>query len=212
MELIKDQISMQFSDVGYKERLNKANFTLGFGELNYLTGPSGAGKSTVALLAAGLIKPTSGTIDYNNRAIIGYVPQRPYLPSYNNYNVLDLILKLRKAQHSSQDYDQTLRNVQKLTKQLFENDSVLGKHYRELSGGEQQRVSIIFALSNNPDIVIADEPTASVDQANKINVIKTFKVLTYIGKTVLIITHDTNLLESFPGKLLKAEDGVISEN
>jgi len=203
--------TMRFRDVGYGDRLIRANFTLRAGELNFMTGPSGAGKSTVALLAAGLIEPTSGIISCDYDATNCYVPQRPYFPDYNNYNVLETILKLRKAQHLSQNYDKTRTNINILTGQLFEDDSILYKRYRQLSGGEQQRISILFALSDDPDRVIADEPTASVDQANKIKVIETFNRLTEIGKTVLIITHDTNLLESFPGKLLTARNGIIEE-
>ena len=81
----------------------------------------------------------------------------------------------------------------------------------ELSGGEQQRIAIARALLNHPKLIIADEPTGNLDPQTSLEIMKLFKSLHEKGMTLLMATHDYNMIVKFPGKIFKCEDGKVFE-
>lgn len=85
------------------------------------------------------------------------------------------------------------------------------KHPFELSGGEQQRVAIARALLNTPEIIIADEPTGNLDPQTSLEVMEVFRKLHQQGMTVLMATHDYNMIVKFPGKILRCDEGTVYE-
>ncbi len=229
-------IEINFDNVGYEDRVRKANCVIEPG-LNIVIGPSGSGKSTMALLTLGLINPTAGIVKHykDNQIVqefspvnkknnffrtdtsqnkklkkyiannIGFISQNPYLLSDVNLSARETIIKLKQAQGYSVDSDKLVE----LADRLSISANSLDRSYKNLSGGEKQRISIIFALSQDPNLIIADEPTASVDPENKKRVFDLFKIYAEIGKTILLITHDEYVFNNYQCKIIGAKNGII---
>jgi putative ABC transport system ATP-binding protein len=171
------------------------------GELVFLKGVSGSGKSTLLAIIASFLKPTDGFVEVNNEQIvklpdkhislfrlknIGFVFQSFNLQS--NFTVEDNLLP--SLLPLGLNIDQSKRKISKVLKQL----NIDHKEYQyvsKLSGGEKQRVAIARALVNNPQIILFDEPTASLDAKNSQNFLKILKEFNELGKTIIVATHDS---------------------
>ena len=200
--------------------LKDINFQANKGEVVLIMGPSGAGKSTFLTIAGSLQKPTSGEILINGRDIsnfsakqsgelrlnkIGFVLQAynlvPFLTAKEQFTLID---KVKKQNNLSQD------KLQGLLKQLG-IEKLVNKYPNELSGGQQQRVAIATALYANPDILLADEPTASLDTQNVEEVGQLFKDLAKKrDKAVILVTHDPRL-EKYADHIYEMMDGLMTK-
>lgn len=200
--------------------LKDINFQANKGEVVLIMGPSGAGKSTFLTIAGSLQKPTSGEILINGRDIsnfsakqsgelrlnkIGFVLQAynlvPFLTVKEQFTLID---KVKKQNNLSQD------KLQGLLKQLG-IEKLVNKYPNELSGGQQQRVAIATALHANPDILLADEPTASLDTQNVEEVGQLFKDLAKKrDKAVILVTHDPRL-EKYADHIYEMMDGLMTK-
>lgn len=200
--------------------LKDINFQANKGEVVLIMGPSGAGKSTFLTIAGSLQKPTSGEILINGRDIsnfsakqsgelrlnkIGFVLQAynlvPFLTVKEQFTLID---KVKKQNNLSQD------KLQGLLKQLG-IEKLVNKYPNELSGGQQQRVAIATALYANPDILLADEPTASLDTQNVEEVRQLFKDLAKKrDKAVILVTHDPRL-EKYADHIYEMMDGLMTK-
>lgn len=200
--------------------LKDINFQTNKGEVVLIMGPSGAGKSTFLTIAGSLQKPTSGEILINGRDIsnfsakqsgelrlnkIGFVLQAynlvPFLTVKEQFTLID---KVKKQNNLSQD------KLQGLLKQLG-IEKLVNKYPNELSGGQQQRVAIATALYANPDILLADEPTASLDTQNVEEVGQLFKDLAKKrDKAVILVTHDPRL-EKYADHIYEMMDGLMTK-
>lgn len=200
--------------------LKDINFQANKGEVVLIMGPSGAGKSTFLTIAGSLQKPTSGEILINGRDIsnfsakqsgelrlnkIGFVLQAynlvPFLTVKEQFTLID---KVKKQNNLSQD------KLQGLLKQLG-IEKLVNKYPNELSGGQQQRVAIATALYANPDILLADEPTASLDTQNVEEVGQLFKDLAKKrDKAVILVTHDPRL-EKYADHIYEMMDGLVTK-
>lgn len=200
--------------------LKDINFQANKGEVVLIMGPSGAGKSTFLTIAGSLQKPTSGEILINGRDIsnfsakqsgelrlnkIGFVLQAynlvPFLIVKEQFTLID---KVKKQNNLSQD------KLQGLLKQLG-IEKLVNKYPNELSGGQQQRVAIATALYANPDILLADEPTASLDTQNVEEVGQLFKDLAKKrDKAVILVTHDPRL-EKYADHIYEMMDGLMTK-
>lgn len=200
--------------------LQDINFVANKGEVVLIMGPSGAGKSTFLTIAGSLQKPTSGEViidgdDIGNLSAkksnalrltkIGFVLQAynlvPFLTVEEQFVLVD---KVKKQNNLSKD------ELDKLLKQLGIT-KLLKKYPGELSGGQQQRAAIARALYANPEILLADEPTASLDTENVEEVGQLFKDLAKKrNKAVMLVTHDPRL-EKYADHIYEMMDGKMTQ-
>ena len=200
--------------------LKNINFKANLGEVVLIMGPSGAGKSTFLTIAGSLQKPTTGEVIVDGQNIarisakasdhlrltqLGFVLQAYNLvPFLKIREQFELVNKVKKAGNISQE------KLQELLKQLGIN-SLLDKYPSELSGGQQQRAAIARALYANPQILLADEPTASLDSENVAEVGQLFKKLAKnYNKAVLLVTHDPRL-KQYADHIYEMMDGKIKQ-
>lgn len=182
-------IAIEGIDISFKE-----------GELIVLKGASGSGKSTILSLVAALSKPTSGEVIVDGKKIsklpdnfasvyrrdnIGFVFQKYNLIA--NLSVSDnIIAPLVPMNLDAVEVQKRLDNVMQMFSIAHKKDVTV----KNLSGGEQQRVAIARANINNPKIIIADEPTANLDETLSLRFIEILRELKKLGKTIVIATHD----------------------
>ena len=202
--------------------LNNVNFHLASGDFAFLTGHSGAGKSTLLKLIAAIEPVTQGRIRVANYQL-NDIPQRriPYLRReigiiLQSPNLLmdrrvfdNVALPLIVSGYDYKEISSRVRAV--LAKVSLTNKENFYPH--ELSGGEQQRVSIARAVVNKPALLLADEPTGNLDPDLAAEIMYLFEQFNQLGMTVLIASHDLGLIKSFKhqqftlveGKLLHAQ-------
>lgn len=189
------------------------------GEFVAILGPSGSGKSTLMHLIGGLDKPSSGTITIDNYNLnklsdnklaryrsekVGFVFQFfNLLSGTNSLNNVTLPLVYSRKQFDRKKQASNLLTEVGLASKLKNKPN-------QLSGGEQQRVSIARALVNNPDIILADEPTGNLDSKTGLTILEILKNLNQQGKTVIVVTHDNSLAER-TNRIIKVTDGRIVE-
>lgn len=199
--------------------LNGVDFEINKGDQVSLVGMSGSGKSTLLYLLGGLDKPSSGKIEIDGKLIstladddlarfrnqdVGFVFQFHYLlPSMNCLDNLLLPAKIGGAD---------LTSVKKYVIELSEKLGVghcLEKFPYEISGGEQQRVNIIRAVSLNPSLILCDEPTGNLDSKNSALVVALLREISErINATLILVTHDPTIASQLQRKIT-IEDGRI---
>lgn len=197
------------------------SFEANFGEMLYITGPSGSGKTTLLSMISGILRPNSGAVVVEGKEIwnlgpneiadfrlhtIGFVFQDynlfPKLTTLENV-AIPLILK-------KQDWDESLRHAMEFLEIVGLKDRAQLPPVK-LSGGEQQRVALARAIVSRPDILIFDEPTASLDGATGRKIIGFIKE-SFLNehRCILIVTHDARIFE-FADRNIQMEDGRIVE-
>lgn len=212
-ELIKiNNLNKEFGKV---KALNNINLSVYEGEWLAIMGPSGSGKSTLLNILSLMDTPSSGEYILDNenleqmdeeqkitlrREKIGLVFQQFHLIPY--LNALENVM-LSQYYHSSVDEEDAKMVLEKvgLSHRLTHLPS-------QLSGGEQQRVCIARALINNPELLLADEPTGNLDEANEQIVLQTLQKLKNEGKTIILITHNPDLAK-FADRTLILQHGVL---
>lgn len=212
-ELIKiNNLNKEFGKV---KALNNINLSVYEGEWLAIMGPSGSGKSTLLNILSLMDTPSSGEYILDNenleqmdeeqkitlrREKIGLIFQQFHLIPY--LNALENVM-LSQYYHSSVDEEDAKMVLEKvgLSHRLTHLPS-------QLSGGEQQRVCIARALINNPELLLADEPTGNLDEANEQIVLQTLQKLKNEGKTIVLITHNPDLAK-FADRTLILQHGVL---
>lgn len=198
--------------------LKDANFEVAAGQFVAIIGPSGSGKSTFLTIAAGLQTPTSGQVLLNGTELatqtekarlnyrfneIGFILQSSNLiPFLNVTEQLKLVDKMAKRPFQKE-------RAQKLLAELALSEEATA-YPNELSGGERQRVAIVRALYNDPSVILADEPTASLDTPRSIDVVERLaKEAHQHNKAIVMVTHDQRLI-SHCDVVYRIEDGVMT--
>lgn len=201
--------------------LQNISFNIQKGEFVFLTGPSGAGKTTLLRLIYGALTPTRGQvlIDGQNvsrlsaaqlpflRRTIGVVFQDFKL--LQNRTVFENVAITLEVQGGGSRADIGKRVMHILRQMGMENKIHLTPP--RLSGGEQQRVALARALVNDPKILLADEPTGNLDDANKQQIMNIFKEANVRGTTVVVATHDRRLIEQSHYRIIKLQHGELAD-
>ena len=214
-----ENLTKSFGDL---QVLKGVNLTINKGEVISIVGSSGAGKTTLLQLIGTLDKPTSGTIRFNGEDLgrlsnkrlaafrnrhIGFVFQfHQLLPEFTALEniVIPALIAGRKKSEAESEAMQLLQ-VMGLEERAHHKPA-------EMSGGENQRVAVARALINHPDVVLADEPSGSLDTKNKEELHKLFFDLRdRYGQTFVIVTHD-EALASYTDRTLHMVDGVIEDD
>lgn len=201
------------------DALKDVNFEAKEGEVVLIEGPSGAGKSTFLTIAGALQKPTSGEVFIGGKDVTNYSPKQadalrldkigfvlqaynlvPYLTVKEQFILVD---KVKKSGNMGKDRLDNLLNELGIMQ-------LINKYPKELSGGQQQRVAIARALYADPAIILADEPTASLDSEKVEEVGKLFKSLAkQKEKAIILVTHDLRL-NKYSDKIYEMLDGRLS--
>ena len=198
--------------------LNGVTMQIDDGEFCFLVGPSGSGKSTIIKMITGELRPTSGSVHVN-----GYSLERirkreiPYLRRTVGVVFQDFRLIANKTVYENVAF--AMRVIGAKPREIKERvpyvlDLVgLGnkkdRHPGEMSGGEQQRLAITRALVNNPSTIIADEPTGNLDPARSFEIMALLEEINNLGTTVLVVTHEKDLVETFSKRVIPNDDGMV---
>ena len=198
--------------------LNDLSLHIDKGEFVFIVGNSGSGKSTLIKLLLKELEPTSGTIIVNDQNL-GKMKRRK-VPKYRRgVGVVFQDFRLLKDRNVYENVAFAQRVIERpnrvIKKRVPEILTLVGlaekyKSFpRELSGGEQQRVALARALVNRPNILLADEPTGNLDPKNSLEIMKLLEEINERGTTVLVVTHNREIVNSFRKRVITMRKGVI---
>ena len=198
--------------------LNGISFEIADGDFLFLVGPSGSGKSTIIKLLTGEVVPTRGRVVVNGFSMSRISDKQiPYMRRtigviFQDFRLIasktvyeNLSLAMRAVGASSQKIRSRIPYVLELVglKDMAE------RYPDELSGGEQQRVAIARALVNNPDTIVADEPTGNLDPARSLEIMTLLERINALGTTVVVVTHEKGLVNHFDKRVVMIEEGRV---
>lgn len=216
--------AISFSDVakrypGGHQALDGVTLEIGAGEMAFLTGRSGAGKSTLLKLIPAIERPTRGVVLVSGQNV---GRMRAAAVPYLRRN-LGLVFQDQKLLHDRTAFENVMlplaaagvppREAAKRVRAALDKVGLLGRERTRpiaLSGGEQQRLCIARAVVNRPAILVADEPTASLDAAAASEIMDIFRDFNRVGVTVVVATHDLGLAARYASRTLRLEGGRIA--
>jgi cell division transport system ATP-binding protein len=198
--------------------LRGINMQIEDGEFAFLVGPSGSGKSTIIKLITGELKPTSGMVHVN-----GYSLERirkreiPYLRRtvgvvFQNFRLIETKTVYDNVAFAMRAIGAKGREIRQRVPYILELvglETKSRRHPNELSGGEKQRLAIARALVNNPSTIIADEPTGNLDPSLSLEIMSLLQEINNLGTTMLVVTHEKELVERFGKRTIAIKDGVV---
>ena len=198
--------------------LNGIDMHIDDGEFVFLVGASGSGKSTIIKLLTAELKPTSGNVHVN-----GYSLERirkreiPYLRRtvgvvFQDYRLISKMTVYENVAFAMRVVGAREREIKDRVPYVLELvglSNKAGRHPGEMSGGEQQRLAIARALVNNPSMIIADEPTGNLDPQRSFEIMALLQEINNLGTTMLVVTHDQNLVKHFRKRVISINEGVV---
>ena len=204
---------------GGREALSGVTFNMEPGEFVFLTGPSGAGKSTLLKLIALIERPTRGTVLVSNQNTARI--SRGRIPGFRQR--LGIVFQDHKLLYDRSVFDNVAlplviagasrREIEKRVRAALDQVGLRGRESHlpiTLSTGEQQRVGIARAVAPRPDVLIADEPTGNLDPELSLEIMELFMRFNEVGVTLLIATHDLELIERMPRRRIRLVAGQVA--
>jgi putative ABC transport system ATP-binding protein len=206
------------SGEGLVRAVDQVDLEVARGETLAVMGPSGCGKSTLLQLLGGLDRPTAGELWLNDRRIdqfseralaqlrrheVGFV--------FQAYHLMDELTAVENVELPALLSGRKPRAARRRANELLEQIGLADRAMHlpsELSGGQRQRVAIARALANEPEVVLADEPTGNLDSAATLEVLRLFEVLHAAGLTLVIVTHDERIAAT-ADRLISMRDGAF---
>ena len=197
---------------------NHLSFDIAEGEFVFLVGPSGSGKTTIIKLLTGEIKANEGDINVNGFDLCHI--RRRKLPRFRR--TLGVIFQDFRLIENKTVYENVAfamhvvgarkKEIKERVPYVLKLVGLEGREKRlpqELSGGEQQRVAVARALVNRPRLIIADEPTGNLDPAKSLELMLLLQKINELGTTVLVVTHEKELVNAFAKRVISLENGSI---
>ena len=198
--------------------LSDINIQIDEGEFVFVVGDSGSGKSTLIKLLLKELEPTSGTIVINDK-ILSQIPRRQIPRFRRNVGCVFQDFRLLKDRNVYENVAFAQRVIGRPTRVIRRRvpevlqEVGLAEKYKsfpdELSGGVQQRVALARALVNRPDILLADEPTGNLDPKTSEEIMKLLEQINERGTTVLVVTHNKEIVNQMKKRVVTMHDGVI---
>ena len=215
-----EKVKLTYDNSGAKA-LDGVDLKVDDGEFVFLVGPSGSGKTSLMKLITGEVRADAGRVIVNGfdmmkirrhklpkmRRTLGVVFQDYRL--IENMNVYDNVAFAMRVVGAS------ARDIRRRVPYVLELVGLTGREKRlphELSGGEQQRVAIARALVNSPRMLVADEPTGNLDPVRSLELMLLFEKINQMGTTVLVVTHEKELVNAFAKRVVKIEDGHVTSD
>ena len=217
-----DHISKYYNlDGTNQERaLNDVTLEIAPGKITAIYGPSGCGKTSLLSIISGLDSQYQGNLYFKNqnmrdfserdltyfrKAHIGFV--------FQNFNLIphqSVLENVKMPRYVKNMTDKEMIEIAEKELSRLGIGEFIKKNVKQLSGGQKQRVAIARALVNNPEMIVADEPTGSLDSQSQENVLEIFKELAEAGKTVIIVTHNPEVAD-YADVVIKMKDGEVVE-
>ena len=215
-----DQVSKVYKR-GARPALNEVDIEIERGEFVFLVGASGSGKSTFLRLVLREERPTSGSIHVLGRDLSQVstwkVPQlrREIGTVFQDFRLLENKNVLENVAIAPQVIGKPRYYIRSAVPEALELVGLKGKEKRlphELSGGEQQRVAIARAIVNRPSVLIADEPTGNLDPDTSKDIVDLFKHINNFGTTVIMVTHNMDLVSYLNKRVIRLKDGRVQSD
>ncbi len=191
------------------------------GEFVFLVGPSGSGKSTIIRLITGELEATSGRLMVNGYNLSDISTQQIPLMRrtlgvvFQDFRLIDKKTVAENLEVAMRAAGATAREIGRRIPYILSLVGLEGKENQlptQLSGGEQQRVAIARALANNPSVIIADEPTGNLDPDRSLEIMAVLEKINDMGTTILVVTHERELVNRFAKRVVAIESGRISSD
>ena len=216
-----EDLCYSYIDGGYERQILK-NLSFEFEEKKFYTilGPSGSGKTTLLSIIAGLDFAKSGKVYFRDKEItksnVGKYRRNDISIVFQQYNLISYLTAVENVMLAMSETDNELpKDKKNVAYNLLERFGIVrskaDRMVGQLSGGEQQRVSIARSLASNVDLIFADEPTGNLDTATEIEIINIFKELAEeYGKTIIVVTHSNQVAEMSDQRVL-LKDGILQK-
>lgn len=216
-----ENLNYSYIDGGYERQILK-DLSFDFEEKTFYTilGPSGSGKTTLLSIIAGLDFAKSGHVYFRDKEItksnVGKYRRNDISIVFQQYNLISYLTAVENVMLAMSETDNELpKDKKNVAYNLLERFGIVrskaDRMVGQLSGGEQQRVSIARSLASNVDLIFADEPTGNLDTATEIEIINIFKELAEdYGKTIIVVTHSNQVAEMSDQRVL-LKDGILQK-